>query len=97
MSHPISEVSDLWFGDFLLIWKPANGAAVALGPGVRDANVLWLRQSLAAIDPRYRSEPVDSDVYDAGLEEQVRAFQRDHRLLVDGLAGRHTQFVADAR
>ena len=96
VSHPISEVSDLWFGDFLLIWKPANGAAVALGPGVRDANVLWLRQSLAAIDPRYRSEPVDSDVYDAGLEEQVRAFQRDHRLLVDGLAGRHTQIIINS-
>ncbi len=96
VSHPVNAVSDLWFGDYLLIWKPANGAAVALGPGVQNGNVVWLRQSLAAIDPRYRSEPVDSDVYDAGLEEQVRAFQRDHRLLVDGLAGRQTQIIINS-
>ncbi len=96
VSHPIDAVSDLWFGDYLLIWKPANGAAVALGPGVRNRNVLWLRQSLAAIDPRYRSEPADSDVYDKGLEEHVRAFQRDHRLLVDGLAGRQTQIIINS-
>lgn len=96
VSHPIDAVSDLWFGDYLLIWKPANGSAEALGPGVRNRNVLWLRQSLAAIDPRYRSEPVDSDVYDADLEDKVRAFQRDHRLLVDGLAGRQTQILINS-
>lgn len=93
VSHPIDAVSDLWFGEYLLIWKPANGSAVALGPGVRNGNVIWLRQSLAAIDPRYRSEPIDSDVYDAALETKVRAFQRDHRLQVDGLAGRQTQIL----
>ena len=96
VSHPIDAVSDLWFGDYLLIWKPANGAAVALGPGVRNRNVVWLRRSLAAIDPRYSSEPADSDVYDEGLEAQVRAFQRDHRLLVDGLAGRQTQIIINS-
>lgn len=96
VSHPINAVSDLWFGDYLLIWKPANGSAVALGPGVRNQNVLWLRQSLAAIDQRYRSEPIDSDYYDAGLVEQVRAFQREHRLLVDGLAGRQTQIIINS-
>lgn len=96
VSHPIDAVSELWFGDFLLIWKPANGSTLALGPGMRNRNVVWLRQSLAAIDKRYRSEPVDSDVYDTGLEQQVRAFQRDHRLLVDGLAGRQTQIIINS-
>ena len=96
VSHPIEQVSDLWFGEFLLIWKPANASSVALLPGMRDPNVIWLRQSLTAIDDRYRAEPLDSDLYDAGLEQQVRAFQRDHRLLVDGLAGRQTQIIINS-
>ncbi|MDH3746730.1 MAG: AAA family ATPase [Gammaproteobacteria bacterium] len=96
VSHPIEQVSELWFGQYLLIWKPATGSSIAMGPGARSQNVLWLRQSLAAIDRRYRSEPLDSDYYDAGLEEQVRAFQRDHRLMVDGLAGRQTQIIINS-
>lgn len=96
VSHPIEQVSELWFGQYLLIWKPATGASVAMGPGARSQNVLWLRQSLATIDRRYRSEPVDSDFYDAGLTGQVRAFQRDHRLVVDGVAGRQTQIIINS-
>ena len=96
VSHPIEQVSELWFGDYLLIWKPANASSVALLPGMRDPNVIWLRQSLAAIDNRYRAEPLDSNLYDASLEQQVRAFQRDHRLLVDGLAGRQTQIIINS-
>ncbi|MDX1515398.1 MAG: AAA family ATPase [Woeseiaceae bacterium] len=96
VTHPIDVVSDLWFGQYLLIWQPANGSSVALGPGSQNANVLWLRQSLAAIDPRYRADPLDSDVYDAALEERVRLFQREHRLIVDGLAGRQTQIIINS-
>lgn len=96
VSHPIEQVSELWFGQYLLIWKPANGTSLAMGPGTRSQNVVWLRQSLASIDNRYRTEPFDSDEYDAGLEEQVRAFQRDHRLMIDGLAGRQTQIIINS-
>ena len=62
-------------------------------PGTRSSNVVWLRESLAAIDSRYRTEPFDSDIYDQGLQQQVREFQRDHRLDVDGLAGQQTQII----
>ncbi len=93
VSHAAQDVQDLWFGQYLLLWKPANGASAALRPGLEDPDVVWLRQSLAAIDERYRAEPLDSDTYDAGLTESVRAFQRDHRLQVDGLAGRQTQII----
>jgi general secretion pathway protein A len=93
VSHPASEVADLWFGNYLLLWRPPNGVAVSLMPGVRDANVVWLRESLAAINPRYRAEPLSSDIYDQELALRVREFQRDQRLDVDGLAGQQTQII----
>ncbi|MBT8098379.1 MAG: peptidoglycan-binding protein, partial [Gammaproteobacteria bacterium] len=96
VTHPIDAISDLWFGQFLLIWRPANGSSASLLPGMRSPQVLWLRQSLAEIDSRYRTGAPDSDVYDAELERQVRSFQRDHRLMVDGLAGRQTQIIINS-
>jgi len=93
VTHSMAAVSALWFGEFTLLWRPPNGVAVSLGPGSRGPDVLWLRQSLAAIDPAYRTEASGSDVYDADLQQQVRAFQRDNRLDVDGLAGRQTQII----
>ncbi len=94
--HPVGAVADAWFGRYLMLWKPPNGRPVALGPGARDPNVVWLRQSLAAIDPRYSTQPPDSNLYDAGLERAVREFQRDNRLDVDGLAGRRTQIIVNS-
>jgi general secretion pathway protein A len=96
VSHAIDDISALWFGEYLLVWRPVSGQSLALGPGSRGPAVTWLRQSLAAIDPGYRAEPLDSDVYDGGLEARVRDFQRDHRLLVDGLAGRQTQIIINS-
>ena len=96
VSHPLQEVSDLWFGQYLLIWKPPNGVSVDLAPGAQDPNVLWLRESLATIDVRYGAEPMNSDVYDRSLADRVREFQRDHRLIVDGLAGRQTQIIINS-
>ena len=96
VTHPVGAVAEMWFGDYQLIWQPPNGVSVSLQPGMQDPNVIWLRESLAAIDSQYRAEPFDSDVYDAGLEQQVRAFQRDQRLDVDGLAGRQTQIIINS-
>ena len=96
VSHDLDVVSDLWFGQYLLIWKPASGVAMALNPGMRDPYVGWLRQSLATIDERYRAEPLDSELYDGGLADRVREFQREHRLVVDGLAGRQTQIIINS-
>jgi general secretion pathway protein A len=96
VTHPSERISDLWFGQYMLLWKPPNGTSVSLGPGSRNQNVLWLRQSLAKIDDNYRSEPLDSDIFDGELGRTVRVFQRDHRLSVDGLAGQQTQIVINS-
>ncbi|MDJ0908905.1 MAG: AAA family ATPase [Woeseiaceae bacterium] len=96
VSHRIDAVADLWFGRYYMIWKPPNGVSLDLMPGTQDPNVVWLRQSLAEINERYRAEPMDSDIYDARLEQRVREFQRDNRLTVDGLAGRQTQIIINS-
>jgi general secretion pathway protein A len=96
VTHLPMDVADMWFGDFILLWRPPNGNARPLGPGSRGDNVVWLRESLAAIDDRYRAEPLDSAVYDAELEQRVIEFQRDHRLVVDGLAGQQTQIIINS-
>ncbi len=96
VTHPVSAVANMWFGSYQLLWQPPNGVTVSLVPGVQNANVVWLRESLAEIDPRYRTEPFMSDVYDRNLEQQVRAFQRDQRLDVDGLAGKQTQIIINS-
>ena len=96
VTHPFLDVTDSWFGNYILLWKPPNGESFALGRGSRGENVVWLRRSLAAIDERYRAEPLDSLIYDAGLEQRVIEFQRDHRLDVDGLAGQQTQIIINS-
>ena len=96
VTHGFLDVTDLWFGDYILLWKPPNGETLALGRGSRGDNVVWLRESLAAIDERYRAEPLDSTIYDAELEQRVIDFQRDHRLDVDGLAGQQTQIIINS-
>jgi general secretion pathway protein A len=93
VSHANADVAEMWYGNYLLIWQPPNGVAVSLAPGIRHANVVWLRTSLAAVDQRYRAEPLGSDMYDQELEQRVRDFQRDQRLDVDGLAGQQTQII----
>jgi general secretion pathway protein A len=91
--HSVAEVSDMWFGEYLLLWRPPNGSSEALGPGSIGPGVIWLRQSLVAIDNRYATTTPESDVFDDELMNRVREFQRDNRLDVDGLAGRQTQIV----
>ena len=90
---PIAEASRYWFGDFLLLWRPPLAVPKSLGPGMRGADVKWLRESLRAAHGLPAAP--GSDVYDADLTNQVQDFQRQHRLAVDGVAGVQTQIVLD--
>jgi general secretion pathway protein A len=96
VSHPVSEITELWFGEFMLLWRPPGGTPVSLAPGSRSAEVLWLRQSLADIDERYASNNIESDEYDTNLQGIVREFQKDFRLVVDGLAGQQTLIIVNS-
>jgi murein L,D-transpeptidase YcbB/YkuD len=68
--------------------------AKALAPGMRGADVKWLRDNLRAAQGLPESA-TKGDVYDEDLTRLVQDFQRQHRLNPDGVAGVHTQIVLD--
>ncbi len=96
VTHPVADITEAWFGNFMLLWRPPTGTPTSLGRGSRGDGVTWLRNSLAAIDDRYTSTNPGSELFDAELEEIVRSFQREHRLDVDGLAGQQTQIIINS-
>jgi general secretion pathway protein A len=88
----LGELSHFWLGDFVMLWRPASSPVRPLAPGMRGAEVRWLRQNLEHLAHVDSPAPV-SDVFDAQLTGLVRDFQRAHQLSVDGIAGRETQIA----
>ncbi|HXY76576.1 MAG TPA: AAA family ATPase [Steroidobacteraceae bacterium] len=88
----IGELARYWLGDFVMLWRPANSPVKALSAGMRGSGVRWLRQSLQRLHGAPPNAPA-SDVFDAELTSQVREFQRQHQLTVDGIAGVETQIA----
>jgi general secretion pathway protein A len=92
---PVAELSDYWFGEFLVLWRPQNTASQRpLRAGMRGDDVRWLRQGLEQLSGIPNPQP--GDFFDAGLQRLVEDFQRSRRLAVDGVAGLQTQLVLDA-
>ena len=96
MSFPVDEVAELWFGQFLMVWRPPGGTDMVISPGTRNENVRWLRQSLAALDSNYQPQRPNSSYFDDGLQQQLMVFQRQHRLKADGLAWQKTQIIINS-
>jgi general secretion pathway protein A len=95
---PLAELSFHWYGDYLLLWRPGDAPGRDLTPGVADEGVRWLRTTLAALSGEPQPE-LSSSLYDAELEQRVRAYQRERQLTVDGIVGARTQIamLADLR
>lgn len=89
-------ISDLWYGEYLLLWRPPNGRSTALQAGMRDDSVLWLREGLAKFDPALATTSDDPRFFDAQLTASLKDFQRRNRLKVDGLAGQQTQIILNS-
>lgn len=90
-----TELEQLWFGEYLLLWRPGTSAVKSFLPGMRDPDVRWLRQSLARIQG-VPVDPMDSDLYDDNLAARVRDYQRTRHLPVDGMAGHATQVAINS-
>ena len=88
----IADLSRYWLGDFVMLWHPPTAQVKSLALGMKGDEVRWLRDSLQRVQGTHTDAPV-SDVFDADLSKLVRDFQRDHRLVVDGIAGVQTQIV----
>jgi len=91
----IGDLSRSWFGDYVLLWRPAAGGSQPLALGARNARVRWLRDSLRRVNG-LPAEPAPNDRFDAELATLVEDFQRRNRLAVDGIAGVQTQVALDA-
>jgi general secretion pathway protein A len=93
----LGELSRYWLGDFVMLWRPANSPVKPLSAGMRGEQVRWLRQSLQHLHGGVSGGDLPvSDVFDADLTTQVRDFQRQHQLAVDGIAGVQTQIALAA-
>jgi general secretion pathway protein A len=90
----IASISRLWYGDYLVLWRPQVRAARALSAGMQGEGVRWLRDSLNKVHGR-PAQNATSDYYDDELVRMVEDFQRQHRLHVDGVAGVQTLMVLD--
>ena len=84
---PLAEVEPLWYGEFLILWKPDPHAAHALAPGMNGSNVAWLRAQLAALQ---LTRDDGSAAYDGELTNAVKRFQSTQHMQVDGIAGEET-------
>jgi general secretion pathway protein A len=95
-SVPIADLTHYWYGDHLLLWRPAFSGGRDLAPGMRGRGVEWVRRSLAAIHAASADAAAgggDTTLYDAELEQAVRAYQRARMLTVDGIVGAQTQIA----
>jgi general secretion pathway protein A len=84
---PLSEVEPLWYGEFLILWKPDAHAPHPLTPGMSGSGVTWLRTQLASLQLIHDS---GDPQYDAELVAAVKRFQVQQHMQVDGIAGEET-------
>jgi general secretion pathway protein A len=86
-TFPLSTLDPLWYGDYLLLWKPNANAPTPLAPGMVGTAVAWLRTQLATLQ---HTPDSGSSTYDAALAAAVRQFQISQHLKPDGIAGDET-------
>ena len=90
----LTDLSQYWYGDSLVLWRPGATQGDDLAPGMEGEGVRWLRASLARIDGGPGSGPgTGTAFFDSDLEARVRDYQRERRLSVDGIAGAQTQIA----
>lgn len=91
----LSALTQAWYGEALLLWRPAFQPVRELSFGMRGPEVRSLRELLEQERGRPTRGPVP-DTYDAVTQRLVEDFQRAQRLAVDGIAGVRTQMVLDS-
>jgi general secretion pathway protein A len=84
---PLSAAEPLWYGEYLLLWRPDAAAASPLLPGMTGTSVQWLRSRLAGLK---HGTDTGTSSYDDSLVAAVKEFQAEQHLKVDGIAGEET-------
>jgi len=89
LEFPLTEIDRLWFGKYLLVWRPPETGDRPVRRGMRGPAVAWVRDALA----KYGLSPLErgpNALFDSQLENQVKEFQRRHQLNDDGVVGKMT-------
>lgn len=81
----LADILPFWRGSAIVLWKPPGGDAPALAMGSKGETVRWLRHVLRA-----PAQDGADDYFDASLRDRVIAFQAEHGLAPDGVAGPYT-------
>ncbi len=96
----IADLTRYWFGDFVLLWRPAGKEIRELSAGMHGAQVKRLREQLdrwrGAAGAAAGGAAAGGDEFDRSLVQLVEQFQRANRLTVDGIAGVETQVALDS-
>ena len=85
----IGDLSRSWFGDYVLLWRPAGGGSEPLALGARNARVKWLRDSLRRVNglPAEESRPATASMLAGhagrGFPAQEPPRRRRHRRRAD--------------
>lgn len=94
VSFPVADVLRYWNGRYLIIWHSPFPNVQAIYPGQTSDDVFWLRRQLTANDG-VDEQVSDPRFFDSGLLKRVKAFQLQHHLTEDGIAGTRTLFYLD--
>ena len=86
---PAERLQQMWWGDFLLLWRPPSAVSGVVGPGSRGPAVTWLERTLSLAGIPGESSPGDAS-FGSGLAARVKQFQVRSGVHPDGIAGPQT-------
>jgi len=91
------EINRYWLGQFLLLWQPPMLPVPVIKVGITNEAVIWIRKHLDIIEGVLYSEahPL-SPKFDYVLRRRVISFQRQQKLLQDGIVGEQTMLTLQA-
>lgn len=91
-----SDLRDVWFGSYVLLWQMPPSYSGALKRGDRHPSVAWLRDRLQQLG--MPAPPADDRArFDENLQNAVVEFQREEHLVADGIVGPATWIRLGAR
>lgn len=89
VNTPQTEIESYWSGEYVMLWRrPATVSSAFIAPGTAGAAVRWLSTALNQIEGK--NETATTVFFDDALAARLKAFQKDHGLAADGIAGEQT-------
>ncbi len=90
------QIDDYWLGQFLLLWLPPSIPTPILRAGITHDDVRWVRKRLNILENKQVADADLSAKFDTDLRRRIVQFQRQQRLLIDGIIGEQTMLLLDS-